>query len=343
MRSKVAFIAALLAVTLVLGVVASYAYSHIHQLVESRYGDYTGPGTGTVEVTVPENATLLSMAPILVKDGVILAAKPFETAAQAATNAASLQPGVYKMHNHMNAALACNLLLSGKTRVADQVTIREGLRASAVAQLLGAKTGHPASEFLQIINHPLASLGLPSYANGRTEGYLFPDTYTILPTETPLAILQAMVTEFKQKMVGLNLAGAAAKGNLSPSHVIIIASLVQAEGNGRDFGQIARVVDNRLNDHMLLEFDSTVFYGLHIYGTSATTAETKIDTPYNTYLHTGLPAGPIDSPGLAAIDAALHPQPGPWIYFITVNLRTGETLFTASHDQFEQWQRQYQG
>ena len=343
LRGKAALTASVLTVALVLGVAASFGYDRVHSFLSNRYGDYQGPGTGTVVVIVPQGASLISLAPLLVKDGVIMAAHPFISAANAAANASNLQPGTYKLHHHMNAALACSLLLSGKAMIKDQVTIVEGVRASAIAGLLAKRTGYPAKDFLQIINHPPASLGLPSYANGRTEGYLFPDTYPILPKEKPLAILQAMVSEFKQQAASIGLVAAAAKGNLSPTHAIIIASLVQAEGNGTDFGKISRVIDNRLDKNMLLEFDSTVFYAMGKYGTAVSKAQESFPSPYNTYLHTGLPPGPIDNPGLAAIQAALHPPHGDWLYFITVNLHTGKTLFTASLAQLQQWQRQYQG
>jgi peptidoglycan lytic transglycosylase G len=342
LRGKAALTVSILVVALVLGVAASFGYERVHKFILDRYGNYPGPGTGTVEVTVPPGASLISLAPLLVRDGVIMATHPFISAANTVSNAGSLQPGVYKLHHHMNAALALHLLLSGKARASDQVTIVEGNRASVIAAVLAKRTGYPVAAFLNIINHPPAALGLPSYAHGRTEGYLFPDTYTLLPKETPLQILKMMVTEFKQKAAKIGLVREAARVNLAPAEVVVIASLVQAEGNGTDFGKISRVIDNRLNRHMLLEFDSTVFYAMGKYGTSVTRAQEQFNSPYNTYLHTGLPPGPIDSPGLAAIQATLHPPHGPWLYFITVNLKTGKTLFTDSLAQLQQWQRQYQ-
>ena len=114
-----------------------------------------------------------------------MALRPYDTAAAAATG--TLQPGVYMLHHHMNAAIAVQLLLSSKARIANKVTIIEGTRASAMAEQFAKRTGYKASQFLQIIDHPPASLGLPSWAAGSTaEGFLFPDTYTLLPKETPL-------------------------------------------------------------------------------------------------------------------------------------------------------------
>jgi UPF0755 protein len=117
-----------------------------------------------------------------------------------------------------------------------------------------------------------------------------------------------------------------------------MASLVQAEG-GRlsDYPKIARVIYNRLAQRIPLELDSTVLYGLNTYGILATDQQLTSTSPYNTYRHMGLTPGPIDSPGASAIQAVLNPAPGNWIYFVTVNPKTKETLFTASQAQFEQF------
>jgi UPF0755 protein len=117
-----------------------------------------------------------------------------------------------------------------------------------------------------------------------------------------------------------------------------VASLVQAEGGRlQDFAKIARVIYNRLNTGMQLQLDSTVMYAMNKFGIRASTAELKFNSPYNTYLHAGLPPGPIDSPGDAAIRAALHPAAGNWRYFVTVDPKTGLTKFTNSQAQFQQF------
>ena len=336
-------VALFLALPLIAGTVVSAGYESVHNWIVNRYGNYAGPGTEKVKIAVAPGGSLMSLGPQLVADQVVMALRPYDSAANAAANAGTLQPGTYVLHFHMNAALAVNLLLSGKTRVTNSITIPEGWRASRIIATLAVRTGYPVSAFEKIIKHPPASLGLPSYAGGRVEGYLFPDTYALQPKETPLQILQTMVATYNQQVASLHLASAASAVNLTPAQVIVIASLVQAEGNGQDFGQIARVIDNRLNLGMKLDFDSTVFYAMGTYGTSASYTQTQYNSPYNTYLHGGLPPGPIDSPGLAAIKAALRPPHGPWLYFITVNLKTGLTKFTASYAQFQQWQAQAQG
>jgi UPF0755 protein len=222
------------------------------------------------------------------------------------------------------------------------VTIPEGLRLSQTINLLGAKSGIPASAYRTVLNDP-ASLGLPSYANGKAEGYLFPATYEVLPHETALGVLKGMVQRFGQEATLVNLPAAANQVHQKQGQAIIIASLVQAEG-GRlsDYPKIARVIYNRLARGIPLQLDSTVLYGLNTYGILASDKDLTSPSPYNTYRHKGLPPGPIDSPGAAAIQAALNPAPGPWLYFVTVNPKTGETLFTSSPAQFEQFRQELQ-
>jgi UPF0755 protein len=134
---------------------------------------------------------------------------------------------------------------------------------------------------------------------------------------------------------------AAAKVHLSQAQVIIVASLVQAEGGRlQDYPKIARVIYNRLAQGMKLQLDSTVLYGLGTYGILASDLQLQSDSPYNTYKRTGLPPGPIDSPGNAAIEAALNPTPGDWLYFVTVDPKTHVTLFTNSVTQFDQYEQE---
>jgi UPF0755 protein len=279
----------------------------------------------------------------LLKDGVIEAVRPFDSAAGNAANAATLQPGIYLLHRHMNSTIAVDYLLSAAHRINDQVTLIEGWRASQIAIALSRATKIPVGQFLQLIDHP-AKLGLPSWAGGKTaEGFLFPDTYTLVPHMTALQILQMMVSEFKQQVDSINLATAAKKVYTTPWHVLIVASMVQAEaGSVANFGPIARVVWNRLTQGMKLQFDSTVFYAMGKYGTAATYAEEHYPSPYNTYLHAGLPPGPIDSPGLAAIEATVHPPRGNWLYFIAdTKKKPVKTYFTGSYAQFQQWQQKF--
>ncbi len=331
----IAPLAALLVILIPVAIGGAYGYSFY--MNKYHPADYSGAGTGYLVVQVTAGDTPTSLAPKLQQLGVVASARAFVLAAEHSSSSAGLLPGFYGMHEHMKASLAYALLLNPKDLVEIPVTIPEGWRLSQIVAWLGAKSGIPASAYGKVLKDP-ASLHLPGYANGRPEGYLFPATYDVLPHETALGVLTAMVQRFDQEAAAVNLPAAASHVHLTEGQVIIMASLVQAEG-GRlsDYPKIARVIYNRLAQGMPLQLDSTVLYGLNTYGIIASDAQLASPSPYNTYRHTGLPPGPIDSPGNAAIQAVLNPAAGNWVYFVTVNPKTGETLFTSSEAQFQQY------
>jgi uncharacterized YceG family protein len=293
---------------------------YVYHLYENKYhpADYSGAGIGpavTFEVKSGDDA--FSIAPRLQALGVIASARAFEDAAENTSGTTGLEAGYYRLNHHMQASLAWAALLNPKNRIQLTVTIPEGKRVSQVVLILAKATSIPLADFQQVINHP-AQLGLPSYANGKVEGYLFPDTYEIQPNETALQILQAMVQAYNAEARQANLASAAKKVGLTPEKVIIEASMAQAEGGSlSDYPKIARVIINRLNAGMKLQFDSVLLYGLGKYAVNVTDAQIATPGPYNDFQHAGLPPTPICNPGNAAIQAILHPQPGDWLYFLT--------------------------
>ncbi|HEV2937106.1 MAG TPA: endolytic transglycosylase MltG [Streptosporangiaceae bacterium] len=334
----IAPLAALLVILVPIGVGGGYVYS----FYMSKYhpADYSGPGAGSIVVQVPANANPTSFGPTLAQLGVVASARAFVLAAEHSSSPNGMLPGFYGMRKHMQASLAYALLIDPKNLVQVPVTIPEGLRLSQVVAVLGKKSGLAASAFDQALKDP-AQLHLPAYAGGKAEGYLFPATYDVQPHETALGVLAGMVQRFDQEAAAVNLPAAARQVHLTEGQVIIMASLVQAEG-GRlsDYPKIARVIYNRLHQDIPLQLDSTVLYGLNAYGILASDAQLSSNSPYNTYRHKGLTPGPIDSPGAAAIQAVLNPAPGNWLYFVTVNPKTHETLFTSSQAQFEQFEQE---
>ena len=240
-------------------------------------------------------------------------------------------------------------LINPKRIVTTAVTIPEGLRVADTVKILAAKTKFSAAQFESALQDG-AALGLPSYAKGNPEGYLFPSTYGFGPKEKPADMLKDMVDRWKQAADEDGLvAGAEAQGK-TPAEIMTIASLVQAEGRGSDMPKVSRVIYNRLDGpgdqggtNGLLQIDATVNYALNRTGVVAVTTEETQNTqsPYNTYLHPGLPPGPINSPGDEAIKAAVSPADGPWYYYATVNLRTGETKFGTTYQEFLQFKQEF--
>jgi UPF0755 protein len=305
-----------------------YLYKYIQN--KEHPADYVGAGVGpAVLVQVKTGDTATSLAPVLLGDGVIKSTRAFVLAAEHSSNKAGLEAGFFTMNRQMQASLAYTYLLDPKHRVQGTVTIPEGKRLSQILALL--VKGHPKitmAAYQAVLKNP-AQLGLPAYAGGKPEGYLFPSTYVIEPNDTALTVLKTMVARYNQHAAVFNLPKAAPAVGMTPAKIIVVASLVQAEaGRNQDMGKIAEVLYRRLNMGTPLQFDSSVFYGLGKYGTSATNAQINKPGPYNTYLNTGLPPGPIDSPGDLAIQAALHPEHGNLLYFRGCADKNKVTLFS---------------
>jgi len=304
---------------------------YVYHLWDSKYhpADFAGPGTGpAVTLQVTQGATASGLAPQLVQLGVVASSRAFILAAENSKSAATLEPGTYKLNRHMQATLAYAALLNPKNRVQLTVTIKEGQRAAQIIATLATSMHLPVADFEKIIDNP-GQLGLPSYAKGKVEGYLFPATYDIQPKETPLQALQAMVAKFNQVSQANNLPAAAHARGLNMEQLMIEASMVQAEGGSdADFPKIARVIINRFNNNMALQFDSVLEYGLNRFAVNIQNSWASIPGPYNDFLNKGLPPTPISNPGLAAIDGVLHPASGDWLYFLA--FPGGKSQFSAT-------------
>ncbi len=320
----------LVVLLIIVGVTGSYLYSWY----AAKHANYPGPGTGTVVVQVKSGDNAGTLAPQLLRKGVIKAADPFIAAARDSSDPSGLLPGYFRLHKHMNAALAWTLLLNPKSQIKTTVVIPDGLRLAAILTSLSQQTGIGLGKF-QAAAKETATLGLPPYAHGGLEGYLYPATYTFPPGTSAHGILQTMVAKFSQVASVLNLVSRAKAVYLTPGQVITIASLLEVEGTPKYYSEVARVIDNRLNVHMYLELDSTVLYALHKTGFLLTQQQLKVNSPFNTFIHKGLPPGPIDNPTQTAIEAALHPAKGNWIYFVTTDPKRGITKFTNSYAQFK--------
>ncbi|MDX3103008.1 endolytic transglycosylase MltG [Nonomuraea angiospora] len=331
-RNRGGFIAPLLAFVVLAGIIGGggyYGYMWLNDVLVPD--DYTGQGTGEVVVEIKDGQSASDVAQELERQGVVASAKAFTNAIGNANRSGSLQPGSYKLRKNMSAASAVALLVPDN-RMRATVTLKEGLRLSDTLKTLAEETGKPIKEFAAAAKD-VDQLDLPKYAKGKLEGYAFPATYEVQPKSTPTQILAAMVKRFNQTADQMDLEGGAKALGHTPHEIMVIASIVQAEaGRQEDMPKIARVIYNRL-DHqpqMKLAMDSTVMYALNKYGTAASFAETKTKSPYNTYLHLGLPPGPITNPGDHAIEAALNPAKGPWLYFVATDPKSNVTKFATT-------------
>ncbi len=296
--------------------------------------DYTGPGTGSVDVVINPGDSGSAIGRALEEAGVVLSAGAFVDAARDEPRAGSLQPGTYTLKREMKAADALALLLDPASKISVTVQIREGLWVADVFAVISEETGFSTEQLEAAAADP--AIGLPAEAGGDLEGYLFPATYTFNPDVTPVQILTEMI---KRHTVAMDEAGVPAAER---REVLVRASIVQNEGSRpEDLGKIATVIQNRLDRDMTLGMDSTVNFALKKKGLELTQEDLAVDSPYNTRVHKGLPPGPIGTPGQAAIEAAYQPEPGDWLFFVTVNPDTGETKFTADDAEFETFVEEY--
>lgn len=295
--------------------------------------DYVGEGTGEVEVVVARGDTLTAIGQTLADAGVVLSAEAFIDAAQANEAAASIGPGTYTLRQQMSGANAVALMLDPISRADSRLVLPEGLRLNQTVELAAQATGLPISEFEQVIDNP-GVLPLPAWAEQRPEGFMFPATYDLIGDETAEGVLTALVDRFDQSAVELDIEARAEEIGRTPYEVMIVASLVQAEVLPEDMRKAAAVIYNRLDEGMPLQFDSTVSYALGITELQLSADQLETDSPYNTYVVEGLPPTPINSPGEAAIEAALDPAKAKWLYFVTVNPDTKETKFAKDYDRF---------
>ena len=195
-------------------------------------------------------------------------------------------------------------------------------------------TGIPRAD-LDAAAKDTAALGLPAGVKN-AEGYLFPATYDVDPHTSAEDLLLEMVAKTEKTLGELGVAAG------DQHRVLTLASLVQAEGrHPEDFGNIAQVLVNRLNKGMPLQLDTTIHYATGKYTVQTTNADLAVNSPYNTYTHKGLPPGPIGSPGLDALKAAINPPAGPYMYFVATDPSTGKTEFAVTAAQFAQLKAKY--
>jgi UPF0755 protein len=295
--------------------------------------DYSGDGTGKVRVVVHEGDSASTIGKTLADAGVVRSVGAFTDAAALNPRSRDIGPGTYDLHHHMQASLAVALMLNPSSRVDYPVTIPEGFTAAAIVARIAADTPISAASLQAALHNP-SSLGLPSYANGHVEGFLFPATYDVQPGETATQVLSAMVTRFGQAAKQAGLTAGAQHLGLTPYDVVILASIVQREGRlVADYPKIAEVFLNRIKDGMRLDSDATLYYILGPNHGPLTKTDLAINSPYNTRLNTGLPPTPINSPGQAALDAVIHHATGSLLYFVTID-KAGHTAFAKTLSRF---------
>ncbi|MBI5629584.1 MAG: endolytic transglycosylase MltG [Elusimicrobia bacterium] len=279
---------------------------------------YPSPG-GPVEVTVPPGLSAWQTAQLLKEKGVLRSARLFKLAAALTKTDRRLKPGTYELRRSMPATKVLRILASGAARKELKVVIPEGFSARQIAERLEAEGVCPAQAFLK------------EAQVHRLEGYLFPATYSFEPGTAAAAAAQRMHQEFKSQILR-HFEAAEPKPALNLHQLVTLASIVEREAVlPREKPMIAAVYLNRMQRRMRLEADPTVQYALRHWKKGLTTEDLRTPSPYNTYMHYGLPPGPICSPGLDSFKAAMRPAETDAVYFVADN--TGGHVFSATHEE----------
>lgn len=283
-----------------------------------------------VDILIEAGDTGTQIAEKLYKSGVIKAAKVFYKLAINEKRSNSISPGIHEIDLKISAKAALDQLLDPK-RNRGVFGFIEGLRKNEIFDLLKKSN---------LVYGDLSASIKPNkiYKTSNLEGFLFPAQYSFAPGTSTDAAISQMINRF-------NLAAKTSKidqgfNGFSPFELVTIASIIQAEGDPQDFKKIARVIYNRLKIKMPLQMNATVDYAANLRGKIRLPYKRlEINSRYNTYKYQGLPIGPICNPGQDALDAAVNPASGDWLYFITV--KPQDTRFTKSFNEFNLWVNEF--
>ena len=337
-----------------------------HGMFGGNASDYAGDGVADVVVQVHNGDSTTAIGKTLQDAGVVATPQAFVDAAAGNAGISAIQPGFYKVRTEIAGSNAVARLVDPTNRVG-LLTIPEGLQLDDVADV---KTNVVSKGIFSLIADATcvdldgerkcgttvdalkqaagatdpAALSIPTWAtepikalgddHRRIEGLIAPGTWNVDPSAPAQDLLGTLIGASTAQYEQSGLLDAGNSENLSPYQVLVVASLVQRESKPQDFPKVARVIYNRLiaPDHRRLEFDSTVNYSLDRIEIATTDADRARNTPWNTYVRDGLPATPICSPGAPALAAAEQPQPGDWLYFVTIDMQ-GTTNFTRDYQQ----------
>lgn len=325
--------------------------------------DFAGPGGPDVVVEVQSGDTAEQIAQAMLDEGVVASTAAFYNAAVKEPAMSSMVPGFYAISSEISGADAVSQLVDPDSRVGhmvisegrqlhDSTDVKTGAVMKGIYTLISEASCIESGETESCVGYEelneagastdLDSLGVPGWAKDEVatvpdhdrqlEGLISAGSWNFDPTAEPTEILKHLVSESAVRYEETGIETAGDQVGLSPYEVLVAASLVEREAMPRDFAKVARVILNRLAVDQPLQFDSTVNYSLDTTELATTDEDRARVTPWNTYASPGLPATPIASPSIEALEATESPAPGDWIYFVTIDAE-GTTLFTKSYDE----------
>ncbi len=301
----------------------------------SLFQPFHGDGSGRVAVTVPKGASVSEVGDLLGDKGVVDSSTFFQIRATLEGKRSELYPGHYTLAEGMSYGAALEALSKPPVKRVTTVTIPEGYSRSQAAQLVeeDGLTGDYTRETVRSKFLNPAKYGGKGAKN--LEGFLFPDTFEMKPGAPAADLVQLQLQDFKRRIGGVDMRYAKSK-NLTVFDVLIIASMIEREaGVPSQRKLVASVVYNRLHEGMPLGIDATIRFATGNYERPLTESELAVDSPYNTRTNAGLPPGPINSPGIEAIEAAAHPAKTGFLFYVNKPETCGELAFAKNEAEFE--------
>lgn len=309
--------------------------------------------TQLVEVEIPAGTPVSQMGDLLEEQGIIRSSTSFNLYVRLKGVASNLQAGVHDLAPSMTLEEVVEALQQGAEEAGlIKITVNEGLTVDQIGDVIAENTSYSKQEFLDLMTnqefleklvqeYPILT---DSYNNANVryvlEGYLFPATYDFSSSDTLETLVTQMVDKTNEILTKYQTEIDASSYSLQD--IMSIASLVEKEGmTTEDRKLIAGVFYNRLDAGMPIQSDISVLYALGTHKEMVTYDDLQVDSPYNLYVNTGLPPGPLNSPSEDAIVAALEPTESNYLYFYA-NIDTGEVFYTDDYNQHLQWQEEYE-
>ncbi len=328
-QSKLTLILAVMVITGVIFAVLLYQYA-------------TTPAGESAEEQVVEiqpGMTLKQVSHVLADKKLVSEPRAFMLYTYLQGEQNGIQAGEYRFSPSLSPRDILQALTNGLA-ILYTVTIPEGYRITEIAELLESKGLVEKEKFIEETRNPelLASLNIPS---GSLEGYLYPETYKFSKTAGAQRIVKTLLDTFKERVLQPGRVQRAEAMKFTFHEILTLASLIEKEtGLGEERTLISSVFHNRLVKKMRLQTDPTVIYAMVNFDGNIRKKDLSIDSPYNTYKHFGLPPGPIASPGLESIQAALEPEDSEFLYF--VSRKNGSHQFSTNYKDHTRAVRKYQ-
>lgn len=297
------------------------------------------PGKAKVQLTIEPGCKTDDVASILEKKGIVRSSRVFASLVHY-RGIKGFLPGNYNLRQGMTYSEALNVLAKGPVIRQFVVTIPEGFTIYQIAERLANETKINGEDFKKLANNGAHLEDFEQYSllkenpTQSLEGYLFPKTYTVTEETTAKEFIKMMLSQYEKETSGLNLSSVAQQRSLTSHNLLTIASLIEAEAKiAEERPLISAVIYNRLGKNMKLQIDATVQYALPTRKVNLNSEDLKVNSPYNTYLHLGLPPGPICNPGYASIQAATNPAAVNYLYYVLTD-PSGKHTFTDSYEEF---------